>query len=159
MRSTQPTSSQSEDDRPIAEDILTTLWAVFELSRVHINRMQREQGHHLSMLEAQALQFLLTREEATLGDLSKDSNIAKGSWSHVLKRLRNRELVETRIDPANGRHQTLRLTNAGVDAVRFERASGQRVASLAARGLPEGDRIRLQIMLRQLHDSLSEDLD
>ena len=136
------------------DEVLEAIHAVMHLYRSQQYRVQRDGGHGVTHMEGRALGFLARHPGATLSELVAHAGRDKGQLARLVSGLRERGLLESRIDQADRRHQHLHLTAAGEEARQALRRQGRRIAALAVRGLDDEDRQRLLDLLARVRANL-----
>ena len=146
------------DPAPVepADEIVESIHAFRRVFRALQHRAIRDGAHHdLTPMEGRVLRFLGRHPGATQSELVIHSVRDKGQMARLISALRDRALVETRVDAADRRVHRLYLTpeGRGIDASVQRRRSA--LARIAVTGMAEDE----QRQLVQLVDRLRVNLE
>ena len=139
-----------------ADEVLEAIHAVMHLYRARQYRVLRDGEHDVTHLEGKVLGFFAHRPGATLSELAAHSGRDKGQLARLVGGLRERGLLEARVDEADRRNQRLHLTPAGEQAQQLLRREGRKVATAAVRGLSVQEREQLLELLARVHANLED---
>jgi DNA-binding MarR family transcriptional regulator len=139
-----------------ADDVLEQVHALMHLVRARQFRALRESGQELTHMEARVLGFFGRHPGGTLSEIVAHSGRDKGQLAKLVGSLRERGLLEARVDEADRRNQRLHLTAAGQEAHRSLRRQARRVAGVAVKGFSEADKAQLQDLLARMRANLEE---
>lgn len=104
----------------------------------------------LSLPEGRVVYELATSGPQTAADLTRTLDIDKAQLSRVIRRLKERELVKSRVDPAHAKKRILSLTRAGYVAFNeLDRGTRHRMDALL-RPLPDRQRKKLVSSMRDI---------
>ncbi|WP_022891262.1 MarR family winged helix-turn-helix transcriptional regulator [Agromyces subbeticus] len=120
-----------ESDRPAS--VAEVLESVAKLSRaITTNRRVPFHGRDITRTQMQALFILAHGGRAiTPGVIAADLGITPGAVTQLLDGLREKQVIETVVNPDDGRSRIIRLTEeAAEEVVRFERDTVERLLPL-----------------------------
>lgn len=153
-------SSDDETDRSAAgsaAEIIESIHAFRRLFRAMQHRALRDGPHHdLTPMEGRVLRFLGRHSGATQSELVVHSVRDKGQMARLISALRDRALVETRVDESDRRVHRLYLTPEGMEIDASVQRRRLVVARLAADGLDETERQTLLDLLGRLRANLEK---
>ena len=139
-----------------ADEVLEAIHAVMHLYRARQYRVLRDGEHDVTHLESKVLGFFAHHPGATLSELSAHSGRDKGQLARLVGGLRERGLIEARVDEADRRNQRLHLTPEGEQAQQLVKREGRKVATAAVRGLSVQERQQLLELLGRVHANLQD---
>lgn len=137
-----------------AEDVLEAIHSVMHLYRSHQFRELREGEHGVTHMESRVLGFFARHPGGTLSELAAQAQRDKGQLARLVGGLRERGLLEARVDEADRRNQHLHLTDEGEQVQQALRRQRRKVAAAAVRGLAEEDRQQLLELLARVRANL-----
>lgn len=140
-----------------AEDVLEAVHAVMHLYRSRQFRVLREGEHGVTHMESRALGFFARHPGATLSEFVLHAGRDKGQLARLVSGLRERGLLEARVDEADRRNQRLYLTQDGEQAQQALKREAKKAAALAVRGLADEERKQLLQLLARVRDNLERD--
>ncbi len=141
------------------EDVLEAIHAVMHLYRSQQFRALRDAEHGVTHMESRALGFFARHPGATLSDLAAHAQRDKGQLARLVSALRERGLLEARVDEADRRSQRLHLTAEGEQAQQALRRQGRKLSAAAVRGFSDHDRQQLLELLARLRGNLGGDAE
>lgn len=136
------------------DDVLEAIHRVMHLYRSQRHRLLGESEHGLTHMEGKTLSYFARHPGATLSELSAHTERDKGQLARLLSGLRERGLLEARVDETDRRHQRLHLTAAAEESLQALRREGRRISAAAVRGLGEAERAQLLSLLAQVQANL-----
>ena len=139
-----------------ADEVMEAIHAVMHLYRARQYRVLREGEHDVTHLESKVLGYFAHHPGATLSELSAHSGRDKGQLARLVGGLRERGLLEARVDETDRRNQHLHLTAQGEQAQQLLRREGRKVAAHATRGLSGEERQQLLQLLARVHANLDD---
>jgi DNA-binding MarR family transcriptional regulator len=139
-----------------ADEVVEAIHAVMHLYRSRQYRVLRDGEHGTTHLEGRVLGFFARHPGATLSELAAHSGRDKGQLARLVGGLRERGLLEARVDEADRRNQRLHLTPEGEAAQQLLRREGRKVAAAAVRGLSPQERQQLLALLARVHANLED---
>jgi len=137
-----------------ADDVLEAVHAVMHLYRSRQFRLLREGEHGVTHMESRALGFFARHPGATLSEFVAHAGRDKGQLARLVSGLRERGLLEARVDAADRRNQRLHLTPEGEQAQQVLKRQARKVAALAVRGIGEEEREQLVALLARVRANL-----
>jgi DNA-binding MarR family transcriptional regulator len=140
--------------RDAPDEVLEAVHAVMHLYRSQQFRALREGEHGVTHMEGRALGFFARHRGATLSELVAHAGRDKGQLARLVGSLRERGLLDARVDAADRRNVRLFLTAAGEEAQQALRREARKAASAALRGFSEEDRRHLLDLLARLRANL-----
>lgn len=140
-----------------ADDVLEQVHGLMHLVRARQVRALREAGRELTPMESRVLGFFGRHPGATLSELVAHSGRDKGQLARLVAALRERGLLEARVDEADRRNQRLALTEAGNEAHQALRRQARRISAVAVKGFSEADRQRLRELLGRVRANLEDE--
>jgi DNA-binding MarR family transcriptional regulator len=145
-------------DLPAADsagEIIESIHAFRRLVRALQHRAVREGPHHdLTPMEGQVLRFLGRHPGAAQSELVTHSVRDKGQMARLISGLRDRGLVEARVDESDRRVHRLYLTSEGAEIDASVQRRRMALARIAASGLDEAERRQLIDLLGRLRVGL-----
>ena len=140
-----------------AEDVLEAVHAVMHLYRSRQFRVLREGEHGVTHMESRALGFFARHPGATLSELVAHADRDKGQLARLVSGLRERGLLEARVDEADRRNQRLYLTAEGEKAQQALKRESRKAAATAVRGLAGEEREQLLELLARVKKNLQDE--
>ena len=140
-----------------AVEIIESIHAFRRLFRALQHRALRDGPHpDLTPMESRVLRFLGRQSGATQSELVTHSVRDKGQMARLISALRDRGLVETRVDSSDRRVHRLYLTPEGVEIDDSAQRRRRVIARLAATGLDEAERQTLLDLLGRMRVNLEK---
>jgi DNA-binding MarR family transcriptional regulator len=137
-----------------ADEIAESVHALMHLYRARQYRKARDGQHELTPMEGRVLGFFGRHPGATQSDLVTHAARDKGQLARLISALRERGLLEVRLDETDRRVQRLYLTTAGTGVQAAVQRQRLRVARLAVADLDEDERSMLAELLRRVRTKL-----
>jgi DNA-binding MarR family transcriptional regulator len=138
------------------DDVLEAIHAVTHLYRSQQYRVLRDGEHGVTHMEGRALGFFARHPGATLSELVAHAGRDKGQLARLVSGLRERGLLEARVDEADRRNQHLYLTAEGEQAQQGLRRQGRKIAAAAVRGFSDEDQRTLLALLARVQANLGD---
>ena len=142
--------SVNKDRTAGADDVLDQVHGLMHLVRAQQFQAVRGVTH----LEGKALGFFARHPGATLSELVAHSGRDKGQLARLVGGLRERGLLEARVDEGDRRNVRLQLTEEGLAATQALRRQARRLSTLAVQGLSEAERQQLSGLLERVRANL-----
>lgn len=139
---------------PAAEDVLEAVHALMHQVRAQQHRALKDAEHGLTPMDARVLGFFARRPGATLSDLVAHALRDKGQLARLVGGLRERGLLEARVDEADRRNQRIHLTPAGEALYQDVRRHARRLSAAAVRGFSEEEKRALLALLARMGANL-----
>jgi len=136
------------------DEVLEAVHAVMHAYRSQQFRVLRDAEHGATHMEGRALGFFARHPGATLSELVAHAGRDKGQLARLVGGLRERGLLDARVDESDRRNVSLHLTAAGQEAQQALRREGRKIASAALRGFSEQERHHLLELLARLRANL-----
>jgi DNA-binding MarR family transcriptional regulator len=137
-----------------ADEIFESIHALMHVFRGQQYRALRDSRHDLTHMDGKVLSFFGRNPGATHGELVAHSARDKGQMGRLISALRDRGLLETRVDDADRRIQRLYLTIDGRTVQSSVQRQRLRVAKLAVADLDDAERQQLLALLRRVRSTL-----
>lgn len=136
------------------DEVLQAIHEVMHLYRSQQFRALRDAEHGVTHMEGRALGFFARHPGATLSELVAHAGRDKGQLARLVGGLRERGLLEARVDEADRRNQRLYLTAAGEQAQQALHREGRKTAAAAVRGFTAEESRQLLDLLARLRANL-----
>lgn len=140
-----------------AADVLELVHAVMHLYRAQQLRVLRDTGQAVTHMEGKVLGFFARHPGATQSDLVAHSGRDKGQLARLVTGLRERGLLEARVNEEDRRSVQLQLTPDGEAASQALRRQGRRLSAAAVQGFSEHERAQLLALLERVRANLEPD--
>jgi DNA-binding MarR family transcriptional regulator len=142
--------------RPVeaADEIAEAVHALRHLYRAHHQRALRDGPHDLAQMEGRVVSFVGRHPGATQSELVAHLARDKAQVARLIGALKDRGLLEARVDEADRRNQRLHLTDAGRSIQASVQRQRLRVARLAVAGLDDDERRLLVDLLGRVRSNL-----
>jgi DNA-binding MarR family transcriptional regulator len=114
----------------------------------------RDHAHEVTHLESKVMGFFARHPDATVSDLVAHSGRDKAQLAKLVKRLRERQLLEARTDPDDRRVVRLRPSAAGRAMQQAVSAQGRVLKTRAVRGLSHAEQAQLVDLLERVKANL-----
>ncbi|MDB5669755.1 MAG: MarR family transcriptional regulator [Alphaproteobacteria bacterium] len=137
-----------------ADEIADRIHMLRHLYRAEHHRALRDGPHDLAQMEGKVLSFVGRNPGTTQSALVALTARDKGQVARLIGALRDRGLLEARVDEADRRSQLLYLTAEGRGIQARVQRQRLRVARLAVEGLDEDERRLLVALLRRVQSNL-----
>lgn len=152
---TKPADNPNPGPLEPADEVIESIHAFRRLFRAQQHRTIRHGPHHdLTPMEGRVLRYFGHNPGATQSEFVAHSVRDKGQMARLISALRNRGLIETRVDASDRRVHRLYLTDEGKElhaAVQRRRIA---VARIAVGGLDDDERRILVELLRRMKANL-----
>lgn len=137
-----------------ADEVFEALHAVMHLVRAHRRRAMRDGPYGLTPMEGRVLGFFSRHPGATQSDLAAHTGRDKSQLARLVAGLRERGLLEARVDEDDRRNLRLHPTPAARAAQRTLKRGDRRLAGVAVAGLSEEERRQLVALLVRVRGNL-----
>lgn len=147
----------NQDDNASADEVFETIHDIMHLYRSRQYRALREGGHDLTHMDTKVLGFFARRPGATQSDLAAHSGRDKAQLARLIRGLRDRGLLEARVDEEDRRSTRLQATAEGLAV--FAHLQRQRIllSGVAIADLEDDERMHLISLLRRVHERLESE--
>lgn len=139
---------------PSNTEVTDRLHAVMHGLRRHLQQALRDDAEGLGPMEARCLNYFAHHDGHTQSDLVQHAGRDKAQIARLVKALRERGLLISHPDPADGRVQRLGLTAAGRNLHRRLQQHRVRFEKTLTAGLSAQERTTLLALLDRLEDNL-----
>jgi DNA-binding MarR family transcriptional regulator len=137
-----------------SDDVVEALHAVMHLLRSRQHREPREGPHDVTHLEAKVLGFFARQPGATQSELAAHSGRDKGQLARLIGGLKERGLLEARVDESDRRNLRLYVTAQGQSLHQALHRQARRHASAAVAGLSQEERRQLVALLHKVRANI-----
>lgn len=141
----------------VAEEIFEEIHAITHIYRSRQHRQLREPPFALTHMESRVLGFFARNQDATLSDLISHSGRDKAQLTRLIRGLREKGLLEARVDENDRRSTLLQLSEEGKRIHRKSRAQGALAARRGVEGMSDEERRQLAAMLARIRTNLESD--
>ncbi|NML47019.1 winged helix-turn-helix transcriptional regulator [Ramlibacter sp. G-1-2-2] len=138
------------------DEVLDAIHGVMHAWRSRQYQVLREAEQPVTHVEGKALGFFARHPGATQSELVAHTGRDKGQLARLIAGLRERGLLEARADEADRRSQHLHLTAEGEAAHQALRRQAKKLATVAVKGLDEGERQQLLALLERVRANLDQ---
>ena len=135
-------------------DVLEAMHAVVHAFRSKLLRGETDQPRDLSPMEGKALGYFARHPGATQSDLAAHSGRDKAQLARLIRGLRDKGLLEARLDEEDRRSTRLQVTAEGMAVFGHLHAQGAQLSGVAMADLKHGEREQLISLLRRVHERL-----
>jgi DNA-binding MarR family transcriptional regulator len=135
-------------------EVFEAIHAVMHLYRSHQYRAVRDGSHDLTHMENKVLGFFARHPDATQSDLVTHSGRDKAQLTRLIRGLRDKGLLDARVDETDRRSTRLQLTPEGQAIHKEAREHAARLSSAAVAGLSEEECRQLVSLLAKVRDNL-----
>ena len=155
MRQSIDHVNQNGGDGP--DPVFEAIHTVMHLYRAHRHRdANADAPQQLTHMEHKALDFFARHPGATQRDLAVHSGRDKGQLARLVGALKERGLLEARVDADDRRNLRLHPTAAARAVHRAAQRQAQRVAAAAVADLSDVERAQLVALLHRVAASLEQ---
>lgn len=137
-------------------DVLELVHGVMHLYRSQQFQVLRQGEQGVTHMESKVLGFFARHPGATQSDLAAHSGRDKSQLARLIAGLREGGLLEAQPDPEDRRSVRLRLTGQGHAVNDALRRQARKLATVAVRGLSDGERAQLTALLERVRDNLEQ---
>jgi DNA-binding MarR family transcriptional regulator len=137
-----------------ADDVFEEIHAIMHLYRSQQYRDLRGEPHELTHMENKVLGFFARQPGATLTDLVAHSGRDKAQLTRLIRGLRDKGLLEARVDEGDRRSTRLQLTADAVAIHDEVRRHSARLAALALDGVSDTEHAQLVALLDKVRANL-----
>lgn len=138
------------------DDVLEAVHAVMHAWRARQYRVLRDGPHDLTHMEGKLLGFFARHPGATQSELAAHSGRDKGQLARLVGSLRERGLLEARVDENDRRAVHLQLTVDGAAVHQGLQRQGRRLSAAAVAGLSAAEREQLVALLGKVLAQLEQ---
>ena len=145
---------------PEVEEVVEAIVSRIEMAQRHIERSSVDTRDQLGLAQGELKVLLrLTRGARSQGAIAKNLLVSTGTMTNQLDKLEGAGLVVRRPDPADRRGKLVEMTVKGQEVLdSYVNVQAKRERQLIA-GLSKQERTELNVLLRKLLASLSEQAD
>ena len=144
---------------PLAEEVFEHIHAIMHLHRSQQHRSLRDGAHDLTHMEGKVLGYFAHHPGATQSDLASHARRDKAQIARLIGGLKERQLLEVRVDAQDRRNQPLQLTPAGQELYEALRAQGRKLARMGIAGLSAEQSQQLRDLLAGMRSRLEAEAD
>ncbi|MFO6420084.1 MarR family winged helix-turn-helix transcriptional regulator [Hylemonella sp. W303a] len=131
---------------------------------MHLHRARQLRGltdgpSELTHMEGKALGYIARHPGTTQSELVTRSRRDKAQIARLIGSLRERGLLETRVDELDRRSQRLHLTSAGQQLYEAQQLQWRKLARLGMAGLSAEESRQLVVLLQKVEQGLSANPD
>jgi DNA-binding MarR family transcriptional regulator len=137
-----------------AEEVFEMIHDIMHLYRARQYRAVRDGGHDLTHMDTKVLGFFARRPGATQSDLAATSGRDKAQLARLIRGLRDKGLLEARVDEEDRRSTRLQATAEGLAVFGQLHRQGAQLAGVAVADLKEDEQTQLVSLLRRVHARL-----
>jgi DNA-binding MarR family transcriptional regulator len=135
-------------------DVFEEIHAIMHLYRSQQYRGLRGEPHELTHMENKVLDFFARQPGSTLTDLVAHSGRDKAQLTRLIRGLREKGLLEARVDEGDRRSTRLQLTAEAAAIHEEVRRHSTRLAGLALEGLSDAEQSQLAALLDKVRANL-----
>lgn len=137
-----------------AEEVFETIHDIMHLYRARQYRALRDGGHDLTHMDTKVLGFFARHPGATQSDLAAHSGRDKAQLARLIRGLRDRGLLEARLDEEDRRSTRLQATAEGMALFDHLHRQGAQLSGVAVADLKLDERAQLVSLLRRVRERL-----
>lgn len=138
----------------LSHDVFESIHTVMHLYRSRQYRDLRGGPHELTHMENKVLGFFTRHPGATQSDLVAHSRRDKAQLTRLIRGLRDKGLLEARVDEADRRSTRLQPTAEGEAVHKGAHKQGVRLSRVAVRGLSDDECRQLVALLHRVRANL-----
>ena len=139
-----------------AEAVVDLVHAVMHQFRSTQYRVLRDNAHDVTHMESKVMGFFARHPGTTLSDLVSHSGRDKAQLAKLVKRLRERALLDAETDAVDRRSVRLRLSDAGHAVQKALHAQARRLNERAVDGLDAQEQAQLVALLGRVKANLDD---
>lgn len=147
----------NQSSNAMAEEVFEAMHAIMHIYRSRQHRLLREPPFELTHMESKVLRFFARNPGATLSDLILHSSRDKAQLTRLIRSLREKGLLEARVDEHDRRSTLLQLSEEGKRMHKRSRAQGVQLARRAVEGMSAEERRQLVCLLARMRTNLETD--
>ena len=144
----------NQKSMPLAEQVFEHVHAIMHLHRSQQLRGLRDSPHELTHMEGKVLGYFARNPGATQSDLAAHARRDKAQLARLIAGLKERELLEARVDEQDRRNLRLHLTPAGQQLRDTLQQQARKLARLGMAGLSPDEGRQLLALLSKVQSSL-----
>jgi DNA-binding MarR family transcriptional regulator len=141
------------------DEVFEAIHGVMHLYRSHQYRAMRDGSHELTHMENKVLGFFARHPDATQSDLVAHSGRDKAQLTRLIRGLRDKGLLDARVDEADRRSTRLQLTAEGEAIHADARQQAALLSSTAVAGLSKEECRQLVALLAKVRDNLDSEAE
>jgi len=141
------------------DEVFESIHSIMHLYRARQYRALREGPHDITHMENKVLGFFARHPGATQSDLVAHSGRDKAQLARLVHGLRDKGLLEAKVDENDRRSTHLRPTPEGKAVCRNVQNQGARLSRLAVAGLSEDEYRMLVSLLARVQANLEAELE
>ncbi len=141
----------------LADEVFESIHSIMHLYRSRQYRSLRDGPHEITHMENKVLGFFARHPGATQSDLVLHSGRDKAQLARLIKALRDKGLLEARVDEADRRSTRLQLSPAGQAVFKGLHQQGARLSAVAVNGLDAGECEQLVSLLQRIQANLENE--
>ena len=154
MRKLNDLVNQMGDVAISGEDIIEAIHAVMHRYRAEQYRVMRGNPKDLTHMDGKVLGYFARHPGATQKDLSAHSGRDKGQLARLISGLKERGLLDARVDEADRRNMCLYLTTEGRSVQQILQRRARKLSELAVGNMGPDERRQIVALLKKLQTSL-----
>ncbi|MGE5650003.1 MarR family winged helix-turn-helix transcriptional regulator [Noviherbaspirillum sp. UKPF54] len=141
----------------LSDDVIESIHAIMHLYRSRQYRALRGGPHDITHMENKALGFFARHPGATQSDLVSHSGRDKAQLARLIHSLRDKGLLEARVDADDRRSTRLQLTPEGAAIHKRLHKQGTRLSGIAVKGLSQEECDQLVSLLQRVRANLESE--
>lgn len=138
----------------LSHEVFESIHTVMHLYRSRQYRELRDGPHELTHMENKVLGFFVQHPGATQSDLVAHSRRDKAQLARLIRGLRDKDLLEARVDEADRRNTHLQPTPQGEAIHKSIHKQGARLSRVAVKGLSDEECRQLVALLHRVQANL-----
>jgi DNA-binding MarR family transcriptional regulator len=142
-----------------ADEVFESIHSIMHLYRSRQYRSLRDGPHEITHMENKVLGFFARHPGATQSDLVLHSGRDKAQLARLIKALRDKGLLEARVDAADRRSTCLQLSSEGRAVFKGLRQQGSRLSAVAVSGLAPSECEQLVSLLHRVQANLENETE
>lgn len=141
----------------LSDEVFESIHTIMHLYRSRQYRGLRDGPHDITHMENKVLGFFARHPGATQSDLVTHSGRDKAQLARLIRGLRDKGLLEARIDEGDRRSTHLQLTQQGRAIHRSLHKQGSRLSGVAVKGLSAEECGQLVSLLQRVRANLESE--
>jgi DNA-binding MarR family transcriptional regulator len=155
----KPVDSVNQMTSGLSDDVFESIHAVMHLHRSRQYQGLRDGPYDITHMENKVLGFFARHPGATQSDLASHSGRDKAQLARLIRGLRDKGLLEARVDELDRRSTHLQLTPEGAAIQKSLHKQGARLSGVAVKGLSEEECRQLVSLLHRVQSNLEAEPD
>jgi DNA-binding MarR family transcriptional regulator len=143
----------------LADEVFESIHSIMHLYRSRQYRSLRDGPHEITHMENKVLGFFARHPGATQSDLASHSGRDKAQLARLIKTLRDKALLEARVDETDRRSTRLQLSREGQAVFKGLHRQGSRLSAVAVSGLGEDECGQLVALLHRIRANLENETE